>query len=183
MINTQDVRTKMEKVVGLFGEDIASIRTGRASPGLIENVAVTVYGGQKMRLIELGSITVADARTLTFQPWDQALVKEISNGIAAANVGLTPVVDGAIIRMVLPMMTVEQREDYTKILGRKLEGVRVMIRDIRSDYRKKLQDAKQAKEVSEDEIRWDEEQLQKLTDEYVAKLETVAEKKEREIRG
>ena len=173
----------MDKIVGIFVDDISSIRTGRATPGLIENVAVTVYGGQKMRLIELGSIGVPDVRTLTFQPWDVALVKEIANGIAAANIGMNPAVDGQIIRMSLPMLTTEQREDYIKMLGRKLEAARVMIRDARADFRKTLQTAKQEKTISEDELKQDETELQKVTDQYIEKLEMVASKKEIEIRG
>ena len=173
----------MDKIVAIFMEDILSIRTGRATPGLIENVAVTVYGGQKMRLIELGSIGAPDVRTLTFQPWDATLVKEIANGIAAANIGMNPAVDGQIIRMSLPMLTTEQREDYIKMLGRKLEAARVMVRDARADFRKDLQTAKQEKTVSEDEFKRDETELQKTTDQYIEKLEMVAVRKEGEIRG
>lgn len=183
MLNIQEVKTRMDKIVGIFMNDIASIRTGRATPGLIENVVVTVYGGQKMKLIELGSISVPDVRSLTFQPWDQALIREISNGIAAANIGMTPAIDGQIIRMNLPMLTVEQREDYIKLLGRKLEGARVMMRDARADYRSDLQKAKQEKSISEDEFKRDETELQKLTDQYIGKLEELSQKKETEIRG
>lgn len=183
MINFADVKTRMEKILALFTTDIASIRTGRATPGLIENVMVTVYGGQKMRLIELGSIGVPDVRSLTFEPWDQTLIREISNGIEAANIGMMPVVDANLIRMSLPMLTVEQREDYVKLLGRKLEGGRVMIRDARADFRGDLQKAKQDKTVSEDEYKRDETELQKMTDLYIGKLEETAKKKELEIRG
>jgi len=183
MLNFSDIRVRMDKIVSIFNEDIASIRTGRATPGLIENIVVTVYGGQKMRLIELGSIGVSDARTLTFQPWDMTVIREISNGIAAANVGMNPAVDGQIIRMSLPMMTVEQRDDYIKMLGRKLEGARVMIRDARGDYRKSIVDAKNEKTISEDDYKRDEAELQKTTDEYIKKLEGLALKKETEIRG
>ncbi len=183
MINFVDVKTRMDKIVEIFVNDIGSIRTGRATPGLIENVVVSVYGGQKMRLIELGSIEVADVRTLTFTPWDQSAIREISNGIAAANIGMNPVVDGAIVRMSLPMMTQEQREDYVKLLGRKLEGARGMIRDARADNRKDLMDAKNEKTISEDEFKRDETELQKVTDEYIGKLEALAKKKEAEIRA
>jgi ribosome recycling factor len=183
MINFVDVKTRMDKIVEIFINDIGSIRTGRATPGLIENVVVSVYGGQKMKLIELGSIEVADVRTLTFTPWDQSAIREISNGIAAANIGMNPLVDGAIIRMSLPMMTQEQREDYVKLLGRKLEGARGMIRDARADNRKDLMDAKNEKTISEDEFKRDETELQKVTDEYIGKLETLAKKKEAEIRA
>lgn len=183
MINFSDVNARMIKIGDLFLNDIGSIRTGRATPGLIENIVVTIYGTQKMRLIELGSIMVPDVRTITFQPWDQSLIREISNGIMAANVGMSPVVDGNIIRMSLPMMTTEQREDYVRLLGRKLEGARAMIRDARADFRKKMIDAKNAKTISEDEAKRDEAELQKITDSYMGKLEEMAKKKELEIRS
>lgn len=183
MIDFSDVKVRMGKILSLFVNDIASIRTGRATPGLIENIVVTVYGSQKMKLIELGSIGVPDVRSLTFQPWDQTLIREISNGIMIANTGMNPVVDGELIRMSLPMLTVEQREDYIKLLGRKLEAARVMIRDARGDFRSDLQKSKQDKTVSEDEYKKDENELQKITDEFVKKLEEMAEKKEVEIRG
>lgn len=183
MINIVEVRSRMDKIVNIFVSDIASIRTGRATPGLIENVVVTVYGGQKMKLIELGSIGVPDVRSLTFQPWDQSLIREIANGITAANIGMTPAVDGEIIRMSLPMLTVEQREDYVKLLGRKLEAARVMVRDARADFRSDLQKAKQDKIISEDEFKRDELELQKVTDEFVKMLENVSRKKEMEIRA
>ena len=183
MINFSEVRVRMDKIVNLFINDIGSIRTGRATPGLIENIVVTVYGSQKMRLIELGSIGVPDVRSLTFQPWDEGLIREIANGITAANTGMNPAVDGQIIRMNLPMMTMEQREDYVKLLGRKLEAARVMIRDARADFRSDLQKGKQDKSVSEDEFKRDETELQKITDEFVKKLEDLAGKKEIEIRG
>jgi len=183
MINFSDTKIRMDKIVNLFMTDISSIRTGRATPGLIENVVVTVYGSQKMKLIELGSIGIPDVRSLTFQPWDQGLIREISNGILAANVGMNPVVDGQIIRMSLPMLTVEQREDYVKLLGRKLEAGRIMIRDARADFRNDIQKAKQEKTISEDEFKRDETELQKLTDQYISKLEDISKKKEIEIRG
>ena len=183
MINFTDVNVRMNKITDLFINDISSIRTGRATPGLIENVVVSVYGGQKNKLIELGSINVPDVRSLTFQPWDQTILREVCNGIQAANIGMTPVVDGQLIRMALPMLTQEQREDYIKLLGRKLEGVRGMIRDARADFRKKLMDAKNAKTVSEDEFKRDELELQKMTDKHIANIEEISKKKEVEIRG
>lgn len=183
MIDTNQIRQRMDKVVDIFGQDAGTIRTGRANPGLIENISVAVYGGQQMRLKELGSITVPDVRFLVFQPWDQSIIAEIKNGIMAANLGFTPVVDGQLIRIALPQLTTEQREDYVRLLGRKLEGAREMIRGVRGDNRKDLVDAKNEKMISEDEYKRDEAELQKITDEYMEKLEQMAEKKEKEIRG
>ena len=172
----------MDKAVAMLAEDVATIRTGRAVPGLIENIEVSVYEGQKMKLKQLGSIGVADARTLVFQPWDVSQLAQIKNSLAAANLGATPVVEGQVVRISLPMLTVEQREDYVKLLGRKLEGARGVLRDMRAEERRALMDAKQKGEISEDEFKRDEEALQKLTDEYNGKLESLAEKKEKEIR-
>ena len=182
MLNVNEIKQKFDKAVEIFSNDIASIRTGRATPALLEGISVTSYG-QKMRLIELGSIGISDVRTLTFTPWDASVIREVSNGIMAANIGLTPVVDGELIRIALPMLTTEQREEYVRLLGRKLEGARGILRDIRAQIRKGLQDAKQAKTVSEDQYKRDEEMLQKTTDEYNGKLEDMAKKKEVEIRG
>lgn len=183
MVDINQVKQKMDKVVVIFSEDAGTIRTGRANPGLIENVAVSVYGGQMMRLKELGSITVPDARSLAFTPWDQSLIGEIKNGLLAANLGFNPVVDGQIIRIALPQLTTEQRDDYVKLLGRKLEGAREMIRGVRGDIRKDLVDGKNDKTISEDQFKRDESELQKVTDEYIKKLEELAAKKEKEIRG
>jgi ribosome recycling factor len=183
MLNLAEILVRMNKITGLFTEDISSLRTGRATPGLIENVVVTVYGGQKMRLIELGTITVPDVKSLAFQPWDQTVIREIANGIQAANIGMTPAIDGQVIRLSLPMLTQEQREDYIKLLGRKLEGARGMIRDARADNRKKIMDAKNKKVISEDEFKRDEAELQKMTDQYILRMEEISKKKEIEIRG
>jgi len=183
MINFAEVNVRMGKITDIFVNDIASIRTGRATPGLIENVMVEVYNGQKMRLQELGSISVPDVRSIVFEPWDQTIIREINNGIQAANIGMMPSVDGNVIRLSLPMLTVEQREDYVKLLGRKLEGARGMLRDARADFRKKLMDAKNDKSVSEDEFKRDETELQKITDQFMGKLEELSKKKEVEIRA
>ena len=173
----------MEKILAIFAEDIASIRTGRATAALIENVTVEVYNGQKMKLMELGSITVPDVRSLVFEPWDKTVLREINNGIQAANIGMMPVVDGEVIRLSLPMLTVEQREDYIKLLGRKLEGARGLLRDARADFRKKIMDAKNEKSISEDEFKKDETELQKITDEFMKRMEELSQKKEEEIRA
>ena len=183
MLDFAQVSQRMDKILEIFSEDITSIRTGRATPGLIENVVVEVYNGQKMKLVELGSISVPDVRSLVFEPWDKTVLREISNGIQAANIGMMPIVDGEVIRFNLPMLTVEQREDYIKLLGRKLEGAKNMLRDARGDFRKKIMDAKNDKEISEDEFNRDEPELQKMTDNYMDKIEAIAKKKEGEIRA
>ncbi len=178
------ISTEMDKVVDIFKDELATIRTGRANPALIEDMQVSVYGGgQKMQLKELGTVGVEEARTMIFQPWDKSIIKEVKNEILANSSDLQAVVDGEKIRIKLPTLTVEQRENYLSLLNKKLEAVKVMIRNIRSDHRFEYQDMLQEDEISQDEFhRWEEE-LQKLTDEYIGKLEELAEKKRIEIKG
>jgi ribosome recycling factor len=178
------VREKMERIVGLYGDDIATIRTGRATPALIEDISISVYGGQqKMKLKQLGSITIPDARTLVFQPWDGSIISEIKNGIVNSDAGVAPAVDGSIIRMSLPVLTSEQREDYVRLLSKKTEAVKVLARNVRSDERKNLQDQLKEKTISEDEFKRFEETLQKITDDYIEKINQRQAVKEKEIRG
>jgi ribosome recycling factor len=183
MLDKGIIQEKMDKVVDVFVGDIGSIRTGRANPALIEDVLVEAYEGQRMRIKELGSITAQDARTLVIQVWDQTVLGAVKNGLASANLGFNPAVDGGVIRISLPPLTAEQRQDYLKLLGKKLEGVKVMIRNIRAGERSGLQEAEKNKEISEDQFRLSEKELQELTDEYMSKLEEIAKKKEGEILG
>ena len=147
-MNQEEIRQQMEEVVQLFREEIATLRTGRATPALIEGVVVSVYGGsQKMKLMELGSILVGGPRILVFQPWDKTIINEIKNGLWEAGMGLNPAVDKDQIRINLPPLTSEQQENYLKLLGRKLEAARVMIRNIRGRVRRQLQDQLQEKQL------------------------------------
>lgn len=183
-MNKEEISQQMSKAVQIFKDELATIRTGRANPSLIEDMEVSVYGGsQKMQLKELGTIGVEEARSMVFKPWDKTLIKEIKNEILANSSDLQAVVDGEKIRIKLPTLTVEQRENYLSLLNKKLEASKVMIRNIRSDHRYQYQDMLQEDEISQDEYhRWETE-LQELTDEYIGKLEELAEKKRREIKG
>jgi len=181
-MDKNNVSLQMEEVLQIFRDDIATIRTGRATPALIEGIEVSVYQGQqKMRLVELGSILTEGARSLVFQPWDRSIIKEIRKGIASADPKLNPVIDGEKIRINLPPLTTSQRQDYVKLLHKKLEGARVMIRNIRGRIRHQLQEDLQENKISEDEYHQLEDELQKLTDEYVGRLGEMAQLKEKEI--
>jgi ribosome recycling factor len=178
------ISTEMDKIIDIFKDELATIRTGRANPALIEDMQVSVYGGeQKMQLKELGTVGVEEARTMIFQPWDKSIIKEVKNEILANSSDLQAVVDGEKIRIKLPTLTMEQRENYISLLNKKLEAVKVMIRNIRSDHRYEYQDMLQEDEISQDEFhRWEEE-LQQLTDDYIGELENLASKKQQEIKG
>jgi len=184
MLDETKIRQQMDQVVDVFKQDIATIRTGRATPALVEGITVSVYGGQQqMKIQEIGTIMVEGARSLVIQVWDKSIVKEVKNGLLKSSLGINPIVDNDRIRLNLPPLTTDQREDYLRLLAKKLEGVKVMIRDIRGENRRQLQDQLQEKELSEDQFHNQEEKLQKLTDDYIKKLEELALAKEKEIKG
>lgn len=184
MISFEDTKEGMQRAIDHFRGEIASIRTGRAVPALVENIVCNAYGGaSKLTVKELGSITASDPQTLIIQPWDPSVIGEIRQGILAANVGLTPVIDNNLIRILVPPLTTERRQEYVKLLRQKTEECRIALRNVRQDKRKEIEEAFTQKEISEDEKFQAEEELQKVTDEFGKKLEELANKKEQEIMG
>lgn len=176
------VRSKMQEVLDMVVVDIGTIRTGRATPGLIEELEVAVYGGQqKLKINELATISSPDTQTLTIDPWDKSIIGDIKQGILAANIGFNPSVDGEIIRISLPPLTTEDREKYVKLLSTKLESGRVMIRQVRSDAMRDIKKDFENKELSEDEKFNQEKRLQEITDEFVGKIDENGKKKEVEL--
>ncbi len=172
----------MLAVEELVSADVAGLRTGRATSALVEDLRVAVYGGaQRLKVNELGTITTPDTQTVVIDPWDKSIIGEIRKGIEAANIGLNPSIDGEIVRITLPPMTTEDREKYVKLLHTKIENGRIMIRQIRGDSMKDIKDAYESKEVSEDEKFNLEKVLQKITDEFVERLERIGKAKEEEI--
>lgn len=178
----EDTKDGMQKTVDHFKTEIGSIRTGRAVPALVENISVNAYGGtQKMTVKELGTITASDPQTLVIQPWDASVIGEIRQGILTANIGMTPVIDNNIIRISVPVLTSERRQQYVKLLSQKTEGAKISIRNVRQDKLREIKGAFEEKEISEDEKFRAEEDLQKITDEFTDKIEELSKKKEEEI--
>src|SRR3990167_5261673 len=181
-MDESSVRGKMQQVLDLVTSDVGGIRTGRATPALVEGIEIAVYGGtQKLKLIELATISAPDTQTLVIDAWDKSIIGEIRQGILVANVGMNPSIDGEIIRIVLPPLTTEDRDKYVKLLSTKLENGRVMIRQTRGDEMHEIKKGFEAKEISEDEKFGQEKRLQELTDEFVAKIEEVGERKKQEL--
>lgn len=181
-MNFEDTKALMQKAVEHFKTEIAAIRTGRAVPALIENISCNAYGGStRLSVKELGTITTSDAQTLVVQPWDLSVIGEIRQGILAANVSLTPVIDNNIIRISVPSLTTERRQEYVKLLHEKMEETRITIRNIRQDKLKLIRSIFEEKKISEDEKFKAEEDLQKVTDDFVGQVETLGGKKEQEI--
>jgi len=181
-MDESSLRTKMQQVVDLVVSDIASIRIGRATPSLVEDLSVLVYGGQqKLKIQELATISVLDPQTLEIEPWDKSIIGEIRQGILSSGIGLNPVISGEKIRINIPPLTTEDREKYLKLLSAKLESGRVMIRQIRAGFLKEIQKSFEEKEIGEDEKFSQEKRLQEITDEFIAKINEHGEKKKEEL--
>jgi len=176
------LKARFQKVVDLVATDIGSIRTGRATPSLVENIIIPAYGGtQKMKVLELASITAPEPTMIVISPWDKSIIGDIKKGILEANVGLTPNIDGEIIRIIIPALTTEDREKYVKILSQKIESGKVMVRQVRADEMNNIKKGFEAKEITEDEKFGQEKRLQELTDEYIGKIEEKEEVKKSEL--
>ena len=176
------IKIRMQKVQELVLSDISSIRTGKATSGLVDNLVIPVYQGQqRLKVQELATITAADPQTLIIDPWDKSIIGEIRQGIISANIGLNPATDGEIIRINLPGLTTEDRENYIKLLSTKLENGRIMVRQVRGDAMRDIKTAFENKEISEDEKFESEKVLQKITDDFIAKIDEAGETKKQEL--
>jgi len=175
-----EIEDKMDKTVGALRADLLTIRTGRASPALVEKLRVEAYGSI-MPLNQMATIAVPEARLLTIRPWDGSMLGVIEKAILKSDLGLTPSSDGKIIRLAIPPLTDERRRDLAKMVGRRVEEARVAIRNLRRDGLKELTDLEKDKDISEDAFYQAKEDLQKLTDQYIEKLDTLGEQKQAEI--
>lgn len=176
------INQKMQKVVDSVIADISGIRTGRATPSLVENIMVPAYGGtQMMRVLEVASITAPDTTMLVISPWDKSIIGDIRKGILEANMGMNPSIDGEVIRISFPPLTTEDREKYVKLLSSKLENGKVMVRSVRADEMHEVKKQFEDKVITEDEKKDAETKVQELTDSYIAKIETIGESKKQEL--
>jgi len=181
-MDTTETRREMSGGVEIVKGDISTIRTGRATPNLVEDIIVSVYGGtQKFRLLELASITAPDSQTLVIDPWDKSILGDIRKGILEANVGLNPTVGEGNLRITIAQMTTEDREKFVKLLSGKLENGKVMIRQVRGDFMQTIKKGYEDKSLTEDEKFAKEKKLQAFTDEYIKKLEDIGDKKKHEL--
>lgn len=181
-IRLYDIKQKMKKAVEIVSTDIGSVRTSRPAPSLVENIIINAYGGlQKLRVMELGTIAVQDAKTLIIQPWDSSVLSEIQKGIMEANIGLTPTIDGNLIRISFPPLTEERRDEFVKLLKQKIEAGKVMVRQVRHEKMGDIKRSFEQKQLTEDDRRKLEEDLQKLTDEHIVQIDEIGKKKEEEL--
>lgn len=176
----QKGKVEFEGVLNFYKQDIASIRTGRATPMLVEDIQVE-YFGVKYRLKELASITVPESRSVLIQPWDKGALEAISGAIVKSGIGLAPIAEGHSIRLNLPMLTEERRKEFIKLLKQKTEESRIKIRRGRDEIRDKINKLEKTGEIREDDKFKSNEELQKLVDEYNSKVEALEKKKEQEL--
>ncbi len=177
-----DTRAKMQKIVEVIKTDLSKVRTGRATTSLVENIVVNVYGGTtKLRILELAHIVISDPQTLLITPFDPAIIEEMQKGIMEANVGLTPVVDGQNIRISIPPLSSERREELVQLVNQKLEGGRIQVRQVRHEAMEGVKKKINNKEISEDDVMRLEKEIQNLTDKTTLEIDSLGKLKEQEL--
>lgn len=176
----KDAEGRMKGAILSLEEDLSGIRTGRATPGLVEKLPIDYYG-VPTSLMQLASISVPDPRTLLIKPFDRTTMKAIEKGIIASNLGLTPNNDGQSIRLNLPPLNEERRRDLVKLVSSRVEEAKVAVRNIRRDIIKDLRDFEKEKMISEDDLKKGEEELQKLIDRIITEIDQIGTRKDKEI--
>jgi len=181
-MNLDTVKENMQKVVDVIKVDLGTVRTGRASPALVENVVIHAYSGtQSLKVVELAQITAQDSQTIVITPYDNSIIGEIHKGLMEGNIGLTPIIDGQIIRISIPALTEERRQQLVTLVSQKLEGGKVQIRQVRHEAMAEVKKQLNDKTISEDDMFRLEKDVQKLTDETIAELDLLGKKKEEEL--
>jgi ribosome recycling factor len=176
----KDAETRMKGALQTLEADLAGIRTGRASPALVERLQVEYYE-MPTPLLQLANISVPEPRQLLIRPFDPTNLKAIEKALMASDLGLTPMNDGKVIRLNLPTLTEERRKDLVKVVHTRLEETRIAMRNVRRDLIKDLKDFEKEKLISEDDLDTAEEELQKLTDKMIEEVDATGERKEKEI--
>ncbi len=176
----KNAENKMEKAIAVLQADLAAIRAGRANPAILDKVSVEYYG-VPTPVQQVGTVAVPEPRTITIQPWDASILKEIEKAILKSDIGITPSNDGKTIRLNFPPLTEERRKELVKGISKRGEEGKVAIRNIRRDALEGFKKQKKDGEITEDDLKNLETQIQKLTDKFVAQIDTVISAKEKEI--
>ncbi len=171
----------MKKAIEAVKREFQEIRSGRANPKLVEGIRINYYGTLTL-LKDISTITVPEARLLVINPWDPNSVKEIEKAILQSDLGITPIVDGKVIKLVIPALSQERREELIKIAKKIAEEGRISIRTVRREAKEKIRSAEKEKKISEDDRFRAEEELQKLTDKYIEEVDKLLEEKEKELK-
>lgn len=176
-----ELKSKYEQVITLVADDLKAIQTGRAKPSLVEEVMVEAYGG-RMPLKELASITAPDTNMIVISPWDKSVISAIEKALSSSKNPLNPAVDGQIIRITIAALTGEKREELVKLVKQRIESGRQMVRAERNEIKREVDGQDGQPGISEDDIKRDLAEMEKVTGEYIEKLEEMGQEKEKEIR-
>ncbi|MCL4500423.1 MAG: ribosome recycling factor [Deltaproteobacteria bacterium] len=176
----KETRRKMDKVLEAMGRDLSRVRTGRASVALLEGIKVECYGAT-MPISQVASLAAPEPRLLTVQPWDHTVLGDIEKAILKSDLGLTPMNDGKIIRLPIPALTTERRKELVKMVKKMEEDAKVALRNVRREANEDLKEMKKEKLLSEDVAHKGQEEVQKITDDFIKKTEAQAAEKEKEI--
>ncbi len=175
-----EAKERMNGAISVLEDDLSRVRTGRANPALVERLPIEYYG-VPTPLIQLASVGVPEPRSLLIRPFDPSTLKNIERAILASDLGLTPNNDGKNIRLNLPILTEQRRKDLVKYVGARIENARVAVRNVRRDIIRDLREFENEKMITEDDLKRGEDEMQKLTDRYVEKINTIGKDKEKEI--
>ncbi len=175
-----DAKERMTKAVQAYTRELASIRAGRASASLLDKIAVEYYG-VPTPINQLASISTPEARLLMIQPYDKSIVSDVEKAIMKSDLGLNPTSDGSVIRIAIPPLTEERRKELVKLVKKESEEAKVAIRNIRRDANDDLKKLEKNGELTEDDLRGYTDDVQKLTDEFIAKIDQITKEKEKEI--
>ena len=176
----EEIEERMKKAVSVFEEQLAGVRAGRANPKILDKVLVEYYG-VPTPINQVANIMVPEARMIAIQPWDASILKEVEKAILEANIGINPNNDGKVIRLIFPELTEERRKELVKDIKKMSEDSKIALRNIRRDGIDDYKAKEKASEITEDDLRAAEEDIQKLTDKYVGLIEAAVEAKEKEI--
>lgn len=177
----KDLETKMQKTISTLDHELSGIRTGRASSNLLDPIIAEVYGS-KMPISQLATVSALDARTLSIQVWDKEAVKAVEKAISNANLGVTPLTEGQNMRITLPTLTEERRNEFVKMAAKYGEGAKVAIRNLRRDSMETVKKAEKSKEISEDDTKKISDKIQKVTDNFIKMIDDKISSKEKEIK-
>lgn len=173
-------KTKMGKTINALKAEYGTIRAGRANPQVLDKITVDYYG-TATPINQLASVSVSEARVLTIQPWDKSVLKSIEKAIQTSDLGINPQNDGSVIRLTFPALTEDRRKELVKDVQKIAEGSKVAVRSIRRDAIEKLKSMKKSSEITEDDLKDGEKQVQKITDGFIKDIDEVADAKEKEI--
>ena len=176
----EEIEERMKKAVSVFEEQLAGVRAGRANPKILDKVLVEYYG-VPTPINQVANIMVPEARMIAIQPWDASILKDVEKAILEANIGINPNNDGKVIRLIFPELTEERRKELVKDIKKMSEDSKIALRNIRRDGIDDFKAKEKASEITEDDLRNAEEDIQKLTDKYVGKIDSAVEAKEKEI--